>query len=43
VKMPTICTVSPVQVCGCDGKTYSNSDCDAHSAGVNVNHGGACP
>jgi hypothetical protein len=38
---PEICTEQVIWVCGCDGKTYSNS-CDAEMAGVDVAHAGRC-
>lgn len=39
--IPDACTTDVQLVCGCDGVTYSNS-CAAASAGVSVDHQGAC-
>jgi len=39
---PTVCPLIFKPVCGCNGKTYSNS-CLAAVAGVNVKADGACP
>ena len=47
-KGPGVCEIRPEAcphiydpVCGCDNQTYSNS-CEAHSAGVSVQHPGKC-
>ena len=39
---PNVCPLFVKPVCGCNGKTYSNS-CFAAVAGVNVKSEGACP
>lgn len=33
--------MGPMEVCGCDGRTYFN-ECLAHYEGIRVEHGGAC-
>lgn len=41
VQRPELCPQIFLPVCGCDGETYSNT-CVANSAGVSVEHDGAC-
>jgi hypothetical protein len=38
---PQMCPFSYFPVCGCDGRTYSNS-CHAARAGVSVRQAGEC-
>lgn len=40
-EIPEICPRNIHRVCGCDGETYTNA-CEARSAGVSVDHDGAC-
>ncbi|HVK99374.1 MAG TPA: Kazal-type serine protease inhibitor family protein [Dongiaceae bacterium] len=40
-KVPEVCTDQYDPVCGCDGRTYSNT-CDAAANSVSVVHKGAC-
>jgi hypothetical protein len=42
VVRPEVCLQVFKPVCGCDGKTYSNS-CTANAAGAVIAHDGACP
>jgi Kazal-type serine protease inhibitor-like protein len=41
-KKPEVCTQQYQPVCGCNGKTYSNS-CAAAAAGTSVASDGECP
>ena len=41
VKIPDVCAMVIIEVCGCDGKTYNN-DCERMNAGAQKKRDGRC-